>query len=72
MWEIITGERPQRGQLRLPHVPAECTQVGLCRGHCTAHTWGACRGQQLLQMVGVVKMHAAVSSSLHFPRKQVT
>ncbi len=25
--QIITGERPQRGQLRLPRVPEECSQV---------------------------------------------
>ncbi|KAI7845918.1 hypothetical protein COHA_000464 [Chlorella ohadii] len=24
LWEIITGQRPQRGQLRTPHVPNEC------------------------------------------------
>lgn len=28
VWEIITGERPQRGQLRMPRVPEECPQVG--------------------------------------------
>ena len=26
LWEIITGERPQRGSLRMPRVPAECPQ----------------------------------------------
>ena len=26
MWEVITGERPQRGCLRMPAVPAECSQ----------------------------------------------
>jgi serine/threonine protein kinase len=26
MWEIITGERPQRGNLRAPRVPEECPQ----------------------------------------------
>ncbi|KAI7843630.1 hypothetical protein COHA_002870 [Chlorella ohadii] len=27
LWEIITGERPQRGQLRRPRVPEECPQA---------------------------------------------
>ena len=27
MWEILTGERPQRGNLREPRVPQECPQV---------------------------------------------
>ncbi|PRW57729.1 Serine threonine- kinase CTR1 [Chlorella sorokiniana] len=27
LWEIVTGERPQRGQLRLPRVPEECPQA---------------------------------------------
>lgn len=27
MWEIMTGERPQRGSLREPRVPQECSQV---------------------------------------------
>ena len=26
--EIVTGERPMRGQLRIPRVPEECPQVG--------------------------------------------
>ncbi|KAL4425260.1 hypothetical protein ABPG75_009276 [Micractinium tetrahymenae] len=26
MWELITGERPQRGNMRLPRVPEECSQ----------------------------------------------
>jgi len=26
LWEIITGERPKRGCLRLPQVPQECPQ----------------------------------------------
>jgi serine/threonine protein kinase len=26
MWEVITGERPQRGSLRAPRVPEECPQ----------------------------------------------
>lgn len=26
LWEIITGERPVRGHLRMPHVPEECLQ----------------------------------------------
>ncbi|PRW45638.1 serine threonine- kinase receptor R831 [Chlorella sorokiniana] len=26
MWEIVTGERPQRGSLRMPRVPEECPQ----------------------------------------------
>jgi serine/threonine protein kinase len=28
LWEIVTGERPQRGSLRMPRVPQECPQVG--------------------------------------------
>ena len=28
LWEIVTGERPQRGSLRPPRVPEECPQVG--------------------------------------------
>ena len=31
MWEIITGEQPQRGSLRLPRVPEECPEVRLGR-----------------------------------------
>ena len=27
LWEIVTGERPQRGSLRAPLVPTECPQV---------------------------------------------
>lgn len=27
MWELMTGERPQRGQLRMPRVPQECSQA---------------------------------------------
>ncbi|KAL4421641.1 hypothetical protein ABPG75_010932 [Micractinium tetrahymenae] len=26
LWEIVTGERPMRGQLRIPQVPEECPQ----------------------------------------------
>lgn len=29
MWEIVTGERPQRGSLRMPRVPEECPQASL-------------------------------------------
>lgn len=29
LWEIITGERPERGSLRHPRVPEECPQVRL-------------------------------------------
>ena len=32
--EIVTGQRPRRGQLRLPRVPQECPQVGLQGRHC--------------------------------------
>lgn len=28
--QIVTGERPQRGSLRMPKVPEECPQVRLC------------------------------------------
>ena len=31
--QIITGERPHRGQLRLPRVPEECPQVCACSSH---------------------------------------
>ena len=27
LWEIVTGERPQRGSLRAPLVPTECPQA---------------------------------------------
>ena len=27
LWEVVTGERPQRGSLREPRVPQECPQV---------------------------------------------
>lgn len=26
IWEIVTGERPHRGEMRLPRVPQECPQ----------------------------------------------
>ena len=37
MWEIITGEQPQRGSLRLPRVPEECPQVRALRGPLVWH-----------------------------------
>ena len=37
LWEIVTGERPQRGHMRLPVVPQECpAQVAELIQRCTA------------------------------------
>lgn len=33
MWEVITGERPARGSLRMPLVPLECPQARRGCGH---------------------------------------
>jgi serine/threonine protein kinase len=41
MWEILTGERPQRGNLREPRVPQECPQV---RGNGMLRALGSAEG----------------------------
>jgi hypothetical protein len=45
MWEIMTGERPQRGSLREPRVPQECPQV---RSGWKWHAEGAGGGWELV------------------------
>lgn len=39
MWEIITGEQPQRGSLRSPRIPEECPQVGAVCINALAFWW---------------------------------
>ncbi|KAL4855424.1 Mitogen-activated protein kinase kinase kinase 9 [Chlorella vulgaris] len=56
LWEIITGERPLRGNLRMPRVPEECPQeiVNLMLECLSPHPAARPSAQQLMQRLSDV------------------